>query len=91
MLHFCLTDKHHTFVKRTRKETLAENYEEAIVVEKDLHVIGVIVNAEPSKDSKDTSKRSQSSSSKAKDKEAIDLEILSRAIKYLSNELVELK
>ena len=32
------------FVKQTVKPTLMENYEDAIIVEKDLHVIGVIID-----------------------------------------------
>jgi len=35
-----------------------ENYEEAIVVEKDLCTIGVIIDDEPAKDSKGMRKRS---------------------------------
>lgn len=54
------------FVKRTTKPTLAENYEEAITVEKDLCEIGVIVDNESSKDSKDMGKRSQASLGEAK-------------------------
>ena len=58
------------------KDSLAQNFEEAIAVEKDLHAIGVIVDDELSKDSKYMSKRSQPSLSKAMDKEAIDFESL---------------
>jgi len=52
-------------MKRAVKETFAQNFEEAIVVEKDLHAIGVIVDDESSKDSKETGKRSEASSNKA--------------------------
>lgn len=55
-------------VKLTMKETLAENYEEAIAVEKDLRAIEVIFDDEPSKDSKDMGKKSQATSIKAKEK-----------------------
>lgn len=78
-------------MKRIVKETLAENYQEAIVVEKDLCVIGVIIDDEPSKESKYTGKRSQASIRKAKEKEFSDLKILRHTIKSISNELEKLK
>ena len=55
-------------MKRTMKETLAEIYEEAITVEKELCAIVFIIEDEPLKDSKGMVKRSQTSISKAKEK-----------------------
>lgn len=78
-------------MKRVVKETLAENCKEVIAVEKDFRAIEFIIDIEPSKDSKYMGKRSQPFSSKSKDKEFIDLEILSQTIKSLSNKLKELK
>jgi len=46
------------FIKRAVKQTLSKNCKEAIDVEKDLCVIGVIVDDELVKDSKDMGKRS---------------------------------
>ena len=46
------------FVKRNVKQTFTKNYEEEIVVEKDLRTIGVFVYEEPKKDSKDMGKSS---------------------------------
>lgn len=60
-------------VKRTTRPTLTENYEEAISIENDLHVVGVITNDESTKDSKDASNRSQASMRKAKEKEPNDI------------------
>lgn len=54
-------------------------------------MIGVIVDVEPAKYSKDTGKRSQASVSKAKEKETFDLESLTCTFKTLSNDLEELK
>jgi len=46
------------FINRAVKPTLLENCEEAIVVEKDLQAIGVIKYDEPTKDSRDVSRKS---------------------------------
>ena len=46
------------FVKWGMKPTLSKNCQEAIDVEKDLCAIGVIVDDEPAKDSKDVGRRS---------------------------------
>lgn len=69
------------------KPTLTENYEDVISLEKDLHAIGVIKDDEPSKDLKDTGKRSQASDKKAKEKELGNLEILTRLIKSVTTEM----
>jgi len=45
-----------------------ENFEEAIIVEKDLHVVGVIRDDELMKDSKDASRKSQATTNKGRDK-----------------------
>lgn len=45
------------FIKRASRPTLLENFEEVTVVEKTLHVIGVIKDDEPTKDSIDASRR----------------------------------
>lgn len=79
------------FVKRTTKQMLIKNYEEAIAVEKDLRAIRVIAVDELAKDSKYVGRRSQASVSKAKEKETIDIVILTRTIKTLSNKLAEMK
>lgn len=72
------------FVKRATKPMLLESCEEAIVVEKDLHAIGVIKDDELGKDSKGASKKSQAMESKGRDKEATDIETLTRLIKNLT-------
>jgi len=79
------------FVKRDVKPTLLENYEEDIIIEKDLHVIGVINDDEPTKESRDTSRNSQAMASKGRDKEANDNETLTHLIKKLTTEVYELK
>jgi len=73
-------------VKRTAKATLVGNFIETITVEKDLCAIGVIAHDKPTKDSKDTGKRSQ-----AKEKEEARLKSLTCTIKSLSNALEKLK
>jgi len=78
---FALSTRITQFMKRTAKGTLAKNYEEAVAFEKDLCTIGVIMDNESSKDSKDMGKISQASLSKAKD----------MSIKYMSNKLAELQ
>lgn len=78
------------FVKRTARQTLTDNYEEAIAI-KDLHAIRVITDDESTKDSKDTGKRPQASMSKAKEKKPNDIESLTHLMKSLTNEMDELK
>ena len=79
------------FVKRVAKPTLLENCEEAIAVEKDLQMIGVIKDDEPTKDYKDVSRKSQVMASKGRDKEETNIEILTRLVKKLTPEVFELK
>ena len=78
-------------MKWTEKQTLTENYEEAIAIEKDLHATRVISDDELAKYSKDIGKRSQASVSKAKEKEESDVESLTRLLKSLTTKVVELK
>lgn len=73
------------------KPTLLENYEELIVVEKDLRMIGVIKDDEPAKDSKYVSRNPQAILSKGKDKEASEIEALTHLVKKLTIEVFELK
>lgn len=79
------------FVKRAMKPTLLENCEEAIAVEKDLCAIGVIKDDEPTKDSRDSSKKPQAVASKGKDKDTSDIETLTRVFKNLTTKVSELK
>lgn len=59
-------------------------------MEKYLHAIGVIPNDEPTKDSKYIGKRS-TSVSKAKEKEASDIEKITCLIESLTTKMAELK
>jgi len=79
------------FIKRAVKPTLLENCEEVITVEKDLHAIGVIKDDEPTKESRDVSKKRQAVASKGKGKEASDIETLTRLINKLTIEDSDLK
>jgi len=79
------------FIMRAAKPTLIENYEEAISIEKYMHVIGVITYDESTKDSNDTGNRFQTYVSKAKEKETSDIENLTHLIKSMTTEVVELK
>ena len=79
------------FIKRVSRPTLLENYEEAIVVEKDMRVIGVIKDDEPAKEFKDTSKKSQAMASKGRDKEATNIETFTHLVKRFSTEMFEPK
>lgn len=79
------------FVKRTVKQTLMENNEDATTIEKDLCAIGFISNDKPINDSKDIGKMSQASMSKAKEKELSHIKTLTCLVKALSNEMEELK
>lgn len=74
-----------SFIRRVAKETLALNFAEEIIVEKDLRVIGVITNDDESKDY-ETGRKSQPSSSKAKERESLTI-----TLKSLTNEVSELK
>jgi len=73
------------------KPTLLENFQEAIVVEKDVRVIGVIVDDESAKDLKDIGRRSHNTVGKAKEKEASEIDNLKHLIKFLKTEISELK
>ena len=73
------------------KPTLMESCEEAIAVEKDLCVIGVIKDDELAKDTKYASRKSQAMASKGRDKEATDIETLTCLIKNLTTKVSELK
>lgn len=79
------------FIKRAVKPTLLKNCKEAIVVEKYLHTIELIKDDEPTNDSKDVSNKSQEMVSKGRDKEANDIETLTRLIKYLITKVFKLK
>jgi len=79
------------FVKRAVKPTLLENCGEAIVVEKHLCAIRVIKDDEPTKESRDVSRKSQAMASNGRDKEANDIETLTRLVKNLTTEVFELK
>jgi len=68
-----------------------ENYEEVVTVEKYLHVVRVIKDDELAKDSKDASKKSQEIGCKGRDKEATDIETLTRLVNSLSIEMSKLK
>ena len=69
------------FIKRAMKRTLLENFEEAIVVKKDLHTIGLNKDDELAKDSKDMSRKSQVMESKGRDNKENDIETLTRLVK----------
>lgn len=79
------------FMKRVTKETLALNFTEVIIVDKDLRMIGVITDDDESKDSKETSRKSEPSSSKAKEKESSDIKSLTKMVKTLTSEILEIK
>lgn len=75
------------FFKRVMKDTLALNFEEALVFEKYLHSIGVIEHNDDPNDSKETFKKTQPSSGKSKEKDSFDMEILTKSLKLLTNEI----
>ena len=79
------------FVKWAVKPTLLESCEEAIVVEKYLCAIKVIKDDESTKDSKFASRKPQAMASKGRDKEATDIETLTRLVKNLTTKVFELK
>lgn len=88
---FALPNNIALFVKWAAKPTLLECCEDDISVEKDLHTIRVIKDEEPTKDSKDASKKSQVMESKGRDKEATNIGPLTRLIKNLTTEVSKLK
>lgn len=71
-------------MKHVAEETLDLNFAEEIVVEKDLRSIGVIVDQEGSKDSKDIGKNSQASSTKTKQKYYFYMESLIKIIEIVN-------
>ena len=73
------------------KPTLLENCEEAIVVKKDLRMIGLIKDDELTNDSQGTSRKSKTMAINGRDKEENDIETLTRLIKNLTTEVSELK
>jgi len=73
------------------KPTLLENCEEAIILEKDLHTIGVIVDDESTNNSKDMSRRSQTIVRKEQEKEASEIECFTRLVKSLTTEISKIK
>lgn len=60
-------------------------------MEKDLRAIRVVIDVEPAKDSKYTSRRSQAAMSKVKENEASEIETLIRFLKSLTTEVGEHK
>ena len=79
------------FVKQATKETLALNFVEAIAMEKELHAIGVIIADDESKDSKESCRKYQASSSKEKENDSSNIEIFTKTLKALTSEVLELK
>ena len=84
------------FVRQKAKLTLAENFEEAIKVEKD--VTATKANPRVDTDSASSSSRKKTdtpakatTSSDKKSQDALDLDSLQRVIKKLSNEIIDLK
>ena len=67
------------FFKHDVKDTLALKFVEEISIEKGFRYIGVIFDREDSKHSKDTSKNSQASSTKAKEKYPFDMDNLTKS------------
>lgn len=79
------------FIKRVAKPTPLENCEEAIVVKKNLCTIGLIKDDEPTKESKNVSRKSQTMVRKGRDKEENDIETLTCLVKNLITKVFELK
>lgn len=73
------------------KPTLLESCKEDIVVEKDLHEIGVIKDDESMKYSKDASRNPQAMARKGRDKETTNIETLTHLVKNLTTEISKLK
>ena len=82
------------FVRRAAKLTLAENFEEAIKVEKDMSAIktnpGVDTDS-ASSSRKNTESPSKTTTPEKKGQDSLDLDSLQRVIKKLSNEIIDLK
>ena len=83
------------FVRQKAKLTLAENFEEAIKVEKDVTAtnanLGVDTDSASSSWKKTDSPTKTAASSDKKGQDALDLDSLQRVIKKLSNEIIDLK
>ena len=83
------------FVRQKAKLTLAENFEEAIKVEKDVFATkansGVDTDAASSSRKKMDSPAKANTTSDKKGQDALDLDSLQRVIKKLSNEIIDLK
>ena len=79
------------FVKRATKDTLALNVVEEISVENDLRPIGVIVDQDDSKESKDTGKKSQAPSTKTREKYPFYMDNFTKSLKFLTIEVYKLK
>ena len=83
------------FVRQKAKLTLAENFEEAIKVEK--HVTATKTNPVTDTDTASSSRKKTDSPAKAtpssdkRGQDALDLDSLQRVIKKLSNEIIDLK
>lgn len=60
-------------------------------MDKYLHAIEVITNDDESKDSKETDNKSQPYLSKDKEKDYVDINILTKSLNALTNEVLELK
>ena len=82
------------FVRKKAKLTLAENFEEAIKVEKDMSAIktnpGVDTDAAYSSRKK-TDSPTKNANPEKKGQDSLDLDSLQRVIKKLSNEIIDLK
>ena len=83
------------FVRQKAKLTLAENFEEAIKVEKDVSATkensGVDTDSTSSSRKKTDSPAKTTTGSDKRSQDALDLDSLQRVIKKLSNEIIDLK
>lgn len=75
---------------KVHENNLHENYEEVIIVENDLRVIGVIKDDEPAKESKDASRKLEAAIREGKEMEASDIETLTHLVKNLTTNVSEL-
>jgi hypothetical protein len=87
---------HHTttmWVKRSKKNTLLESFEEAVLIEKDMLSLKDNTNpdTEPSSSSKKKIEILTKPPSNKKDQEPIDMENLQKSFQKLSNQVVDLK
>jgi hypothetical protein len=87
---------HHTttmWVKRSKKNTLLEAFEEAVLIEKDM--LSLKDNTNPETESTSSSKKKieilTKPPSNKKDQEPIDMESLQKSFQKLSNQVVDLK